>query len=142
VKPSSSVRLEAIHCTFDIERPAPRVVVLRIEGFDVGELADAPFRILADDIAEDRADPRPIELFIDARATRAATVAVSAGWATWLKRHKRHFRHVSMLTGSRFIQVTASFVRRFSDLEQMRLYTDPRAFEQALRDAVSGAAAS
>ena len=133
---STSVRLEGIHCTFDIERPGPRIVVLRIQGFDIGELGDAPFRVLADDVAADRADPRPIELFIDARATRGATVAVSGGWAAWLKRNKRHFRHVSMLTGSRFIQMTATFVRRFSDLEQMRIYTDPKAFELALTQAI------
>ena len=38
-----------------------------------------------------------------------------------------------MLTGSRFVQVTADFVRRFADLRDMMcIYTEPAAFDAAL----------
>jgi hypothetical protein len=38
-----------------------------------------------------------------------------------------------MLVGSRFIEVTADFVRRFAALEGvMRIYTDPAAFDEEL----------
>jgi hypothetical protein len=44
-----------------------------------------------------------------------------------------------MLTGSPFVQLTAKFVQRFADLgEVMRIYTDPKAFDAALKDSGSG----
>lgn len=51
------------------------------------------------------------------------------------------FRHISMLTGSRFIKLTADFVRRFAELgDLMRIYTDPSAFDGALSNAIGNAA--
>ena len=42
-----------------------------------------------------------------------------------------------MLTGSKFVQLTADFVRRFAELgDAMRVYTDGAAFDEALRAAV------
>ena len=42
-----------------------------------------------------------------------------------------------MLTGSRFVQLTADFVRRFAELgDSMSLYTDGKAFDEALQNAV------
>jgi hypothetical protein len=129
---------EGVHCTIAIRRPARDVVVIAISGTDIGELGDAPFRALVGDVAGDR----PIELFIDARATRGASIDVSSEWAAWLGRHRQRFRHVSMLTGSRFIRLTADFVRNFAELgELMRIYTDPATFDGALSNAVANAEA-
>lgn len=84
-------------------------------------------------LGEDRA-----ELYIDARRTKAASVEVSGDWALWLGAHRDRFAHVSMLTGSRFIEVTAGFVRSFSELEDvMRLYTDAEAFDEALAASIA-----
>jgi phage regulator Rha-like protein len=42
-----------------------------------------------------------------------------------------------MLTGSRFIQITAEFVRRFASLEGvMRICTEPAIFDFALAEAL------
>jgi hypothetical protein len=129
-------RFEGLHCTLVIQRRAPGVLVIVIKGVDVGELGDAPFRAMAGDMAGDRL----IELFIDTRDGRGVSVSVSSEWAVWLGRHKHRFRHISMLTGSRFIQLTADFVRRFADLgDLMRIYTDPAAFDGALWNAVANA---
>lgn len=85
-------------------------------------------------------DDRAIELYIDARHTKGASTEVSSDWALWLKAHRSHFQHISMLTGSRFIQVTAGFVRSFSGLEDiMRIYTDAEAFDEALAASVATA---
>jgi hypothetical protein len=62
---------------------------------------------------------------------------VSGAWAGWLIKHKAKLAHVSMLTRSKFVQVTAEFVRRFGDLtDKMRLYTDETAFDDALAASV------
>jgi hypothetical protein len=131
-------RFDGVHCAIIIRRPAPGVLVLAITGTDTGELGDAPFRAVADDLAR-----APIELFIDARATRGASMHVSRDWAVWLGNHRDCFRAISMLTASRFVQLTADFVRTFAQLgELMRVYTDAAAFDAALSVAVADATAS
>lgn len=60
-------------------------------------------------------------------------IDVSGEWAGWLRTHKPQLRDINMLTGSRFVQVTAEFVRRFAGLQGvMRIYTEPAAFDEAL----------
>ena len=132
------IRLEGLHCAITIDQPAPAVVLVTIEGTDTGELGEAPFRAMAPLFA---AGP-PVELFIDARSARGASIDVSGEWSAWMARHRDRLHHVSMLTGNRFIQLTAEFVRRFADLgDLMRLYTEPAVFEGALSNAIGNARA-
>jgi hypothetical protein len=131
-----STRLEGLHCTIAIEEAAPSVVLVTIEGTDVGELGDTPFRVLESIIAADQ----HAKLFVDARRARGASIEVSKDWALWLVRHRSRVRHVDMLTANRFVRLTADFVRRFTDLgDAMHLYSEPDAFEGALSEAVDGA---
>ncbi|MCU1300657.1 MAG: hypothetical protein JWQ87_941 [Candidatus Sulfotelmatobacter sp.] len=75
----------------------------------------------------------PIDLFIDARDVSGASIDVSGEWARWLDSHKPGLRTVTMLTGSRFIEITAAFVRRFASLEGiMRICSEPAVFDFAL----------
>jgi hypothetical protein len=121
-------RFEGLHCTLTLEWPAPGVVQITLTGKDTNEFGAAPFRRL-------EATLQPgTELYIDARKATAASIEVSAEWAKWLGRHRSSFMHVSMLTGSRFIQLSADLVKRFAQLEGvMRLYTDAVAFDEALQ---------
>ncbi|HEY6725005.1 MAG TPA: hypothetical protein VI197_13300 [Polyangiaceae bacterium] len=136
--PADGKRLEGIHCSMVFRVPAPAVVVISIEGTDVGELGEAPFQTLMPLLIDDTR----IELFIDARNARGPSVDVSSDWARWLLAHRAQLLHVSMLTGSRFVQLSAALVRSFADLgETMRVYTDDRVFEGALSNAVGNALA-
>jgi hypothetical protein len=129
---AEEVRLEGAHCSLVIRRPAPRVVTIVFEGTDVGELGDAPFRELGNDLAL----PGAARLFIDARNASGASIEVSGQWATWLNENAARLAEVNMLTSSQFIRITASFVSRFSGLgDRMRVHTDPATFEHALSDA-------
>jgi phage regulator Rha-like protein len=48
-----------------------------------------------------------------------------------------------MLTGSRFVQMTADFVRRFAELgDCMLIYTEPSVFDETLEIALRGRDAS
>jgi hypothetical protein len=130
---TAPIEYEGVHCRVIIERPKIGIVVLRLAGWDAGEFGDVPMQELNKDLERNGI----VELFIDARAVKAASIEVSAEWAQWLGKHRSRFRHISMLTGSRFIQLTANFVRRFADLgEVMRIYTDPVAFDAALSQSV------
>jgi hypothetical protein len=127
------VRYEGISAGLAVERPAPAVVVLRLKGWDTGEFGDAPMKEIARDFAS-----APLQLFIDARAVKGATIDVSNDWALWLRANRLRFAHISMLTGAPFVQLTAKFVQRFADLgEIMRIYTDARAFDSALQEAIA-----
>jgi len=128
---------QGLHGTLSIRRPAPRVVVIVFTGKDVGQFGDGPFQEMAPDVADAGGK---VELFIDARSALSASLDVSGEWALWLGRHKQAFRHVSMLTGSRFIQLSASMVRKFAEMgELMRIFTDPAAFEGALASSIANA---
>ena len=130
---SFPVQLEGVHCAMEIANPAPQLAVVTIRGSDTGELGDAPFVALEPLVGQGAA----LHLFIDARDTRAASVEVSGDWALWLQKHRRELREVTMLTGSRFVHITADFVRRFAELgDLMRITTDPAAFDEALAEAL------
>ena len=126
---SPTTFLEGVHCVLTIERPRPGVVVVTFSGTDVGEFGDRPFRQLEQGLDS----RRPLDLFIDARAGKSASIDVSSEWAQWLRDHRDHLRCVHMLTATRFIQLSADLVRRYAGLEdRMRLYTSPVAFAEAL----------
>jgi len=130
--------LQSTTSVLTIHRPARGVVVLTITGTDVGEHGDAPFAELVNDIAEG-----PFELFVDARQSRAVALDVSGTWAAWLRTQRASLRRVNMLTGSRFVALTANFVREFAELgELMRVYSDPAAFDAALHEASAAGARS
>jgi hypothetical protein len=130
---SQQIRYDGIHCNLLIEQFPARVLVLRISGTDIGEFGEAPMKALTDLV--NAADPA--DFFIDARDVRGASIEVSGEWAGWLSAHKDALRSVTMLTGSRFIQVTAEFVRRFASLEGiMRICSEPAVFDSALAEAL------
>jgi hypothetical protein len=124
---------EGIHCKLTIQHFSSGVAIVRISGTDIGEFGDGPMMALSECLGVNDS----IDLFIDARDVRGASIDVSGQWARWLQAHKVQLRDVSMLTGSRFVQLTAGFVRRFADLEAtMKIYTEPVAFDAALAEAL------
>ena len=125
---------DGVHCSLSIEQYPQNIVVLRIRGTDVGEFGQAPMHALTEWLT----GKASVEFFIDARDVRGASVEVSGEWAQWLSKHKKKLRSVTMLTGSRFIRITAEFVRRFSSLEGiMQICTEPEVFDKVLGDALS-----
>lgn len=129
---ANQAELQGLNTAMTIRRMASTVVLVTISGNDAGELGDAPFRELEKQLAKG-----PYSLFIDARRTRGASIDVSNLWARWLRAHRDELVRIHMLTGSRFIQMTADFVRRFAELgDAMLLYTNPAVFDETLEAAV------
>ncbi|MCU1234422.1 MAG: hypothetical protein JWP63_2389 [Candidatus Solibacter sp.] len=126
---AEEIRFQGMHCVLAIQQFPGGIVVLRISGSDVGEFGDAPMLQLNERLAGGES----IELFVDARDVRGASIEVSGEWARWLASHKVQLRQISMLTGSRYVQITADFVCRFADLQSvMKVYTDDNAFDTDL----------
>jgi hypothetical protein len=119
---------EGVHSTITIARPVAHVVVMTIAGRDAGEHGDGPLRALDEELVRG-----PYALYIDARKTLGASVDVSNIWAQWLRSHRDHLLEIHMLTSTRFVQLTADFVRRFAELgDAMRIYTDGASFDETL----------
>ena len=124
-----SVLYETVNCSLAITRPAAGVVLLKFTGPDVGEFGEAPFQELARDL---EAHSR-ITLFVDAGDCSGATIDVSGEWARWMSANRERLTGLHLLCGSRFIQLTAGFVRRFTGFEErMCIYTERSPFEEAL----------
>jgi hypothetical protein len=128
------IHYDGFHCHLLLERLASHLAVLRVNGTDIGEFGDAPMQALNGWL-----DGSPaLDFFIDARDVRGASIEVSGEWAAWLGTHRSALQSVTMLTGSRFIQVTAEFVRRFASLEGiMRICTEPEVFDAALSETLA-----
>src|SRR5690606_31850078 len=134
----TEVTWEGVHSTLVLRRAARGVVLLTIEGTDVGEHGLAPFDELAADVLW-----APFILFIDARNSRGVTTDVSSAWCKWLARNRRALGAVHMLSGSAYVRVTANFVRTFAELDSlMHLYTEPASFEATLEAALREAKSS
>lgn len=134
IRVAREVHLEGIHCALRIRSHSSGVVVLTISGTDIGEFGERPML----ELQECLAGLDPIHLFIDARDVRGASISVSGDWAGWLQSHKAQLRNISMLTGSRYVEVTADFVRRFAALESiMRIYTEAEPFDAALAESLA-----
>ena len=132
---TGEVQLEGVHCHITIRNFPHQIVVLVISGTDIGEFGQIPMRKLEEFLL----DARPIQLFIDARQVRGASVEVSGDWANWMATHKANLRRVNMLAGSRFIEMTADFVRRFAELHGvMRIYKDGKSFDAELSQSLRG----
>jgi hypothetical protein len=126
------LHFDGVHCSIHLEHPAAAVILLRISGTDTGELGAAPMQALHDWLASFE----PVKLFIDARAVRGASIDVSSEWAVWLNEHRPQLQSITMLTGSKFIQITAEFVRRFAGLNGiMWVCTEPAVFDMAIEQA-------
>ena len=133
--PNTSATFEGTHCTLQLSRPAAGVVLIVMKGRDVGEFGDGPFRELSGDLEAGL----PFEIFVDARAVPSASIEVTGSWAQWMMANRDRIQRFNIVCRSRYIEVTAKFVRQFTEFgPRMRIYTDPEAFETALRAAVGG----
>ncbi len=125
------VSYDGIHCTLTVQRLADDVVVVRIAGTDIGEFGDRPLRAMDSLVAD--AGAEPFNLFIDARAVKGASITASSAWGVWLATHGSALCRVHMLARSRFVMLTANFVRRFAQLEdKMTILSSDEDFDLAL----------
>ena len=129
VRITQGVTFETVNCSLTISRPAEGAALLTFKGSDVGEFGDAPFKELNKDLTAHRT----IELFVDAGECSGATIDVSSEWARWMSEHRTRLTALHLLCGSRFIKLTAEFVRRFTGFEErMWIYTERAPFDEAL----------
>ncbi|KAA6461968.1 hypothetical protein DYQ86_10050 [Acidobacteria bacterium AB60] len=130
---SKSARFEGAHCSVVLEMISPQLIVMQLSGTDTGELRDGPMRKLDEWLS----NAEFVQFFIDARRVKGASIDVSSDWAAWFTANRARFKSITMLTGNKFIQITAEFVRRFAGLNGiMWVCTEPEVFDLALQQAL------
>ena len=124
-----SVRFRTPACTFVVMRLRPGVVLALTAGHDTGEFGHA----VLEEFALELRKYAPIQLFVDTTLAFNATQTVAEQWSSWLAANRPGLQSVNVLTASKFVHLTISIAKLFSRTgETMRLYTDGRAFEEAL----------
>ncbi len=127
-----AVNFDGAHCSVVLEQLSESVILMKLSGTDTGELRDRPMKALDEWLAHST----PIDFFIDARDVRGASIDVSSDWAAWFTANRERFRSITMLTGNKFVQITAEFVRRFAGLNGiMWVCTEPNVFDLSLDQA-------
>jgi hypothetical protein len=125
----NTVRYADPRASFTVVRLRPGLVLMFGDGHDTGQFGDAP---LADFDAE-IARFAPIELFCDASELFNASQVVFERWASWMQSRRSNLKAINVLTASKFVHLTISIAKVISGTgELMRLYTDPRSFEEAI----------
>lgn len=126
------MKLSAGAGTFTYSRPRPGVMLVTIAGIDSGQFGTTTL----DEIRIELLRHRPLELFIDAVAAVAVTVEVSKEWTQFFALNRDALRRVSVLTGSRAIELTIAIAQHLSRTGNlMQLYTDRELFDARLASA-------
>jgi hypothetical protein len=119
-------------CKLEISKLRAGRVLVVLEGRDIGQLGQEPFRALEKSLE----DGGPVDLFFDLRAAVGATLEASGGWAVWLRANHQRLRRVNLLTARPVVGLSARAVVRFSQLgSKAKIYSDPAAFDSALLNA-------
>jgi hypothetical protein len=123
------VVLAADGCVFRYQRPQRGVLVIAIEGHDKGQFGTATL----DEISLALRRERPLELFIDARASIGAATQVSEDWTRYFAINRADFTRVHVLAASKAVQLTVSIAQHLSRTGNLiQLYSDPSAFQARL----------
>jgi hypothetical protein len=133
--PDGSLRLSASDVSFTYTRLRPGALLVRIRGFDRGELADACFEPLHDALA----GRAPLDLLVDTRDTEGASTSVSNRWTAWFQENRSRLNEVHILVASKFVALTVNVAKHFSRTgELIRIHSDPATFEAAATRLVPG----
>ena len=126
IDPDGTTVLEAGQGRFRFHRAAPGVLAIAIEGIDNGQFGT----LALDEIALALVRERPLELFIDASAAAMPAVPVSREWARFFALNQRDLRRVSVLVGSKMVELTVAIAQHLSETGKLiQIYTDGELFE-------------
>jgi hypothetical protein len=137
VLPDGSIELSANGCSMTLARPRSGALLVTIKGYDAGDIGDAPFAWINEEIARGG----PVDLLVDLRAAVGAKTEVREAWTRWFQEHGQETRGIVILVASKFLQVAAEVAKLFSRMgDRITILTDAGAFEKAVSGASRGAA--
>lgn len=130
--PDGRVRLADKRASFTYERLRPGAMLVVATGADMGQFGTASL----DEVRLELLRQRPVELFVDAQDVAVVAVAVSKEWTQFFSLNREHLRRVSVLVGSKAMQLTVAIAQHFSQTGNLiQLYSDRELFEQRVNAA-------
>lgn len=137
--PDGRLRLTAGSGSFTYERLRPGVLLVTVAGSDMGQFGTASL----DEVRLEMLRQRPVELFVDAEAAQLVSVAVSKEWTQFFSLNREHLSRVSVLVGSRAIELTVAIAQHLSQTGNLiQIYTARDLFAARLQAARPAAPAS
>jgi len=133
--PDGSLRLREGGCTHTFTLLRPGVMLVRITGYDRGELGVAAF----EPIDAELSDKLPLALLVDVSKAEGATRPVSDAWTEWFRTRRPHLKEVHILVASKFLDFIVNVAKHFSRTgELIQVHSDARRFEAAAGRLVPG----
>jgi hypothetical protein len=130
--PDGQLRLAAGNGSFTYERVRPGVLLVSVSGSDMGQFGTASL----DEVRLEMLRQRPVELFVDAAAAQLVSVPVSKEWTQFFSLNREHLSRVSVLVGSRAIELTVAIAQHLSQTGNLiQIYTDRELFAARLQAA-------
>lgn len=128
---SNTFRLDAPSgaCSFTYRRLRPGLMLLTIAGQDRNELGPLAYEPLDAEVARHGA----LDLSIDLRGADTVGGGVREGWTDWFQSRRASLKRVTILTGSRPIEMAVAVSKLFSRTgDLIQILTSPTLFSQAL----------
>ena len=124
---AGTVRLTDGACSYRYQKLSPALLQLVIEGRDSGRLGALPLDELQ---VQQQGQVRTGMLFVDASGAGSVDARVRDEWVAWIRAHRDDFGAMSILAGSRLMQLTFGLAREAAQAGQrMRIHDDRAAFE-------------
>jgi hypothetical protein len=110
-----------------VRRLRPGSLLVKIVGYDRGELGDRPFEEIYNEIKHFKT----IDLYVDLADSFGAATPVREAWTEWFRANQAHLRRVSVLVGSKFVEMAVTLAKLFSRTgDLIQLYSSRAAFEE------------
>lgn len=136
VSTEGDVELESGNGKFVFRRLTAGTLLVTISGSDQGQFGTATL----DEIRLEILRHGALELLIDAADAELVTVEVSQEWTKFFATTRPQLRRVSVLTGSKLINLTVAIAQHLSQTGNLiQIYSDRELFEAAKAKATAGA---
>ena len=127
---SGETRLDTENCSFTFKKLNGNALLVKIAGYDKGELGSAPLEYMAEELRPER----QVELFIDASKAEGVAWDVSQSWTSWFRANKGRLSQVHILVRSKYVQQAIMVAKQLSRTAQLlQVYSDAEHFERLLK---------
>jgi hypothetical protein len=132
ISADGSTVLESGNGKFSFRRITPGALLVSISGNDQGQFGTSAL----DEIRLEILRHGKLELLIDAEQAELVTVEVSQEWTRFFATTREHLTRVSVLTGSKLINLTVAIAQHLSQTGSLiQIYSDRSLFEAAVAKA-------
>lgn len=127
VSQDGSTTIGAPGALFTFRRLRPGALLVTFTGSDLGQFSYAAL----DEVQAEMRRWGELELFFDAEHTELISVEVSRAWTHFFAVHRGSLRRVSVLTGSKLVNLTVAIAQHLSQTGNLiQIYTDRSLFDE------------